>query len=116
MAQEKNFENRLKAYLKSNGHWYIKYWAGAKYTKEGIPDILTCINGNFYGIELKSNTGRPKLLQLVNLREIRKSGGIGILLYPDNFKGFLSFIKGENPTWYRDNIEMQDLWFEKLSK
>jgi hypothetical protein len=35
----------------------VKYWAGNQFTVNGIPDILACINGQFHGIELKTNTG-----------------------------------------------------------
>lgn len=116
MAQEKNFENKLKKYLEMHGAWFIKYWAGPRYTKEGIPDILACITGKFYGIELKSNYGRPKLTQLVNLRKIRAAGGIGLLLYPDNFKNFVEFITKGNEAWYQENIKLQNLWFDRLNQ
>ena len=88
MAEEKDFENKVKNYLFHIGAWYLKYWAGAEYTKEGIPDILACVDGRFFGIEVKATNGRPKLLQLVKLRKIRKAGGIGILLYPKDFDEF----------------------------
>lgn len=116
MAKEKLFENKLKSFLRTSHAWYIKYWAGAQFTKEGIPDILACINGYFFGIEVKANTGKPTLIQLVNLRKIREAGGYGILLYPDNFDGFISFVKTHNSIWYNENIQMQNLWFDKLNK
>lgn len=47
-----------------------------------MPDVLTCINGIFTGLELKSDAGKPSQLQLENLREIRKSSGLGFVLYP----------------------------------
>ena len=40
MAAEKNFENKVKKYLKEQGAWFIKYWGGAAFTKAGIPDPL----------------------------------------------------------------------------
>ena len=46
--KETAFKNKVEKYLINIGAWYIKYWAGSKFTKEGIPDILACINGNFY--------------------------------------------------------------------
>lgn len=114
MAAEKNFENKIKAYLNNIGSWYIKYWAGAKFTKEGIPDILACINGSFYGIEVKAANGSPTMIQLVNLVKIRHAGGIGILLYPKDFKDFKAYVSGENNTWYADNIALQNQWYKKL--
>lgn len=116
MAAEKNFENRLKDYLEKAGAWFIKYWAGAKFTKEGIPDILACISGRFYGIEVKAPGGKPSLIQLVTLRKIRASGGIGVLLYPKDFDGFKSFIRTGDQAWYQANIGMQTEWFYKLKE
>lgn len=116
--KETPFKTKVEKFLTAHGAWFIKYWAGAKYTKEGIPDILACINGRFYGLELKGDDGTPRLLQLVKLRDIRKAGGIGLLLYPNDFKYFKEFIDepllASNDFWYRKNIEYQDYWFNKL--
>ena len=92
-AAEKNFENRVKNYLKDKGAWVLKYWGGAAYTKSGIPDLLVCFEGWFLGIELKAPKGKPSELQLYNLREIEKAGGIGILLYPKDYEQFKQFIE-----------------------
>lgn len=110
--RETPFKQKVERWLESIGAWYIKYWAGARYTKEGIPDILACINGRFCGIELKGDGGQPSLLQIVNLKKIREAGGIGILLYPEDFKQ-LTALSGQ---WYADNIRQQQEWFEKLTQ
>lgn len=85
MASEKNFENKIKKYLKDNGAWFIKYWAGAQFTKSGVPDILACIDGYFIAIEVKAQNGKPSELQLYNIREIRKAGGFAWVVYPSGF-------------------------------
>lgn len=110
--KETPFKQMVERWLESVGAWYIKYWAGAKYTKEGIPDILACIKGKFYGIELKGCHGKPSLLQIVNLRKIRDAGGIGVLLYPKDFERFTR----ADPAWYAENIRQQQEWFEKLTQ
>lgn len=92
MAAEKNFENKVKKYLEEKGCWYIKYWAGASYTKTGVPDILVCCNGYFLGVELKAPNGKPSPLQIHNLKKIDEAGGFGILLYPNQFELFKSFV------------------------
>lgn len=115
MAAEKNFENKVKNYLTNNNIWFIKYWAGAKFTKEGIPDILACYKGRFLAIELKAPKGKPSVLQLVTLRQIRNAGGYGVLLYPDDFTGFKKWMENlKDKSWYDGNIEKQDRWFSKL--
>ena len=117
MTPETRFKNKIETYLEEIGAWFIKYWAGNNYTKEGIPDLLICINGKFVAIEVKADKGRPKLLQLVKLRQIRSAGGIGILLYPKDFNYFISLIEDKEigKAWYRENIKEQDSWFKKLN-
>lgn len=83
--KESAFQNKVINFLKENDVWYVKYWAGSKFTKEGIPDILACIDGTFHGIELKNETGKPSKLQLYNIKKIRDSGGEAYILRPQNF-------------------------------
>ena len=100
MAEEKNFENKVKDFLTEQGAWFIKYWSGGvptkkgmkKFTKDGIPDILACVNGLFLAIELKAPDGRPSVLQLVTLNKIRKAYGIAVLLYPKDFTIFKNMV------------------------
>lgn len=114
--RETPFKQKVEKWLEDNNHWFIKYWAGAKYTKEGIPDILACINGTFYGMELKGDGGTPTLLQLKNLRDIRKAGGVGVLLYPEDFRSFIELTRGTElgQSWYSQNIDNQLKLFNKL--
>ena len=118
MAAEKNFENRVKKYLDEYGCWWLKYWGGAAYTKSGIPDILCCSDSMFLGIEVKAPNGKPSLLQLYNLQEIRASGGYGILLYQKDFEKFREFNehKEQDNAWYLENIKYQSDWKKKLEK
>ena len=92
MAAEKNFENRIKKYLKDKGCWYVKYFAN-EFTRSGVPDILACVNGYFVAIEVKAPKGKPSDLQLWNIEQINKSGGIGIVLYPDKFDKFKEMVE-----------------------
>lgn len=92
MAQEKTFENKIKKFLEANGAWFIKYWAGAQFTKAGIPDILACVNGYFVGIEVKAQNGKPSELQMYNIKKIREAGGFAVVVYPSGFNEFKQFI------------------------
>lgn len=93
MASEKNFENRVKNFLKEQQCYFFKYWGGGEFTKAGIPDIIASVAGFFLGIEVKASNGKPSALQIHNLKKIDESGGAGILLYPDEFELFQNFIK-----------------------
>lgn len=92
IAAEKNFENRIKTFLKDEGAWFIKYWAGSQFTKSGVPDILACVNGYFVAIEVKGPNGKPSELQLHTIKKIREAGGFAIVLYPSGFEKFKKFI------------------------
>lgn len=93
MAAEKQFENKIKAYLKNKGAWYIKYWGGGGFTKAGIPDILCCYKGRFIAIEVKAPNGKASELQLFNLKKIEEAGGKAFLLYPKDFEDFKKWME-----------------------
>lgn len=70
MASEKNFENRLKNWLESEGvyplgepvdrmktppcGYYEKRWGGGRYVKSGLPDMRIVVNGIALEVELKA--------------------------------------------------------------
>ena len=92
MAGEKNFENKIKKFLKENGCWYVKYFANRN-TRAGVPDLLACVNGYFVAIEVKAENGKPSELQLWNVEQIQKSNGFAIVLYPEQFEMFKTMIE-----------------------
>lgn len=118
MGAEKNFEQQVKNWLKSEGCYYIKYWGGGHFTQEGVPDLLVCCSGQFIGIEIKAAGGKPTLLQLKKLKDIRDSGGWGILLYPKDFEQLKKWIQNRviNKGFYLSNIDMQNRWKAKLER
>ena len=84
MGQEKNFENKIKGWLKANDCYFVKFFAN-RMTKTGVPDILACVNGFFVGIEVKAQNGKPSELQLYNVRKIREAGGFAYIVYPSGW-------------------------------
>lgn len=86
--RENLFQKKVIDFLKSKNVYYVKYWGGGIYTKEGIPDILACIDGVFHGIELKTDTGTPSKLQLYNLKKIKQSDGEAYILRPRDFENW----------------------------
>lgn len=89
--KEKDFEKRVKAYLNEKGCWMLKTWSNGV-QREGIPDLLVCCNGVFLGVELKAESGHPSQLQIWNIGQIRKAGGIAIVLFPNEFDAFKNLI------------------------
>lgn len=99
---EKIFENKVKKYLSEQGAWYVKFFAN-KMTKEGIPDILVCLNGFFIGLEIKSQNGKPSDLQIYHCRKIRESKGLSFVLYPSGFDQFKRIV-----AFLHDNMVSED--------
>lgn len=85
MAQEKVFEMKIKRYLKERGCYSVKFFANS-YTKVGVPDILACVKGHFVGIEVKAQNGHPSELQLHNVEQIKKAGGLAYIVYPSGWE------------------------------
>jgi hypothetical protein len=54
--------------------WFFKpYTAG--FGKSGVPDYCLCLNGTFWGIEVKRPGKEPTVIQERRIREIRSAGG-----------------------------------------
>ena len=93
MAQEKQFENKIKRYLKERGCYCVKYH-GNYFSENGTPDILACVNGYFLAIEVKAENGHPSELQLVKVNAIRKAGGFAYIVYPSGWNRLKDIIDG----------------------
>lgn len=105
MAQEKNYENKIKDWLKENGCYHVKFFAN-RMTKVGVPDILASVGGHFVGIEVKAQNGKPSDLQLYNVEQIRKSGGFAFVVYPSGWpklKEILTYLKDG---WFSEDYEV----------
>ena len=53
---------------------------GGMYGTAGIPDIIACIDGRFFGFEVKTETGKPTALQEATLRKINDAGGTSLVV------------------------------------
>ena len=91
MAEEKQFEEKVKRLLKSRGAWVLKTWGGGL-QRSGIPDLLICYKGKFMGIELKAEKGRVSELQNRELKLIRDAGGMGFVLRPSQFGDLIAIL------------------------
>lgn len=116
MAKEKNLQTKVTVFLKSEGCWYVKYWGGGAYTRAGVPDLLVCCCGVFLGVELKAPRGKPSELQIHELHRIRDTGGLAVLLYPDDldvFKNLVHAIKEDKPQVVAACMEILEERMEK---
>ena len=91
MMVESDFQRKVIKYLRGKGH-YVLNVAGSSQQSKGTADLIVCINGTFWGIELKCKGNKPSPLQLHALKEIDNAGGIAIVLYEDQWEEFKKFI------------------------
>ena len=105
MGPEKRYENKIKDFLTKENCWYVKFFAN-RMTKEGIPDILACVNGYFVGIEVKADSGKPSDLQIRHCQLIREAGGFAVIVYPSGFEEFKAFIKNLKREVFNRNMPL----------
>jgi len=71
--------------------WFFK---ASERSLAGIPDMILCVNGIFVALELKRDSkSKASRLQEHTLEMINKSGGLGIVVRPDNFEKVITVIK-----------------------
>ena len=78
--------------LKELGAYYFFPITGG-YGKSGVPDIIACYRGRFFGIECKAGKNKPTALQEKNLRDISEAGGSSTVVNEDNMYGVTEYIK-----------------------
>ena len=93
MAREKNFERKVKTWIRDGGGWVVKFHGDA-FSTAGVPDLLACIKGWFVGIEVKADDGEPSELQIWTVKQIRKAGGVAVVLFPSAFSDFQKWAEG----------------------
>lgn len=110
MAQEKNFENKIKNYLKKCGiyalgtpedkmtvkpvGYYEKRWGGGRYVKSGLPDLHIVIRGVSLEVEVKAQDGVESELQKQKREQIIRSGGLAYVAYPSGWERLKDVIDG----------------------
>lgn len=108
MMTEKAFEEKLKAWLETEGiyplgtpenemtvppcGYWEKRWGGGKYVKAGLPDMHIVVKGVSIEAELKVPPNKPSALQIQKINQVDRSGCIGLVLYPKDFENFKHFV------------------------
>lgn len=85
MAQtpEGKVKSKVTKQLKELGAYYFFPMSGG-FGKAGVPDIIGCYEGLFFGIECKAGKNKPTVLQEKNLQEIEDCGGIALVINEEN--------------------------------
>lgn len=72
---ESRLQRRIRKHLMKvfPGSWWYKVH-GNEFTPSGIPDLVGCVEGRFFGLEVKRPEGGPSRIQLVTHERMRASG------------------------------------------
>ena len=80
-------EGKVKAKVKKvldQLNCYYFFPATGGFGRSGVPDIIGCLEGRFFGIECKANGGKPTALQLKQLEKIEWNGGLAYVVDENN--------------------------------
>jgi pantoate kinase len=83
MTPEGKVKAKVKKVLKEINAYYITPATGG-YGNSGAPDFIVAYRGKFFGIECKANDNKATALQMHHLCEIRRCGGIGLVINEAN--------------------------------
>jgi len=83
MTPEAKVKKKVVAQLKEMGAYYF-YPVTGGYGASGVPDIVGCYKGIFFGIECKAGSNKPTPLQDKNLTDIKKQSGIAVVINEKN--------------------------------
>jgi Holliday junction resolvase len=83
MTPEAKVKKKVVELLKHSGAYYFQPVTGG-FGRSGVPDLVACYKGKFIGIECKSGDKKPTALQLKNLDDIKKEGGVALVINEDN--------------------------------
>ena len=86
MTPEAKVKKKVVAQLKEMGAYYF-YPVTGGYGASGVPDIVGCYRGMFFGIECKAGSNKPTPLQDKNLTDIKKQRGIAVVINEKNIDG-----------------------------
>lgn len=110
-------ESKVKAKIKKLLALYECYYfmpIGGQFSTYGVPDIVGCLQGVFFGIECKANGGKATALQMKHLHDIAKSGGVSVLIDESGFDKLKGVLDTMQPAYY--DLTKQGEGVEKKQK
>ena len=85
MTPEAKVKKVVVQQLKDMGAYYF-YPVTGGYGRSGVPDIVGCYEGLFFGIECKAGKNKPTPLQEKNLKQIAEAGGLALVVNEENMR------------------------------
>lgn len=90
---EVKVKKKVVAILKEYRAYYF-YPVTGGYGGSGVPDIVGCYRGTFFGIECKAGNNKPTALQQKNLGNIKAMGGVALVINEDNLEDVRIMFQG----------------------
>jgi len=94
MTPEAKVKKVVVKQLRNLGAYYF-YPVTGGYGRSGVPDIVGCYKGKFFGIECKAGKNTPTPLQQINLDDIEKQNGIALVVNEKNMHSVRDLITGD---------------------
>ena len=94
MTPEAKVKKVVVNQLRNLGAYYF-YPVTGGYGRSGVPDIVGCYQGKFFGIECKAGKNTPTPLQQINLDDIKKQNGISLVVNEKNMHSVRDLITGD---------------------
>lgn len=91
MTPEAKVKKTAVKHLKDIGAYYF-FPATGGYGKSGVPDIIACYQGLFFGLECKAGNNTPTPLQEKNLKEINEAEGFDLVVNESNMKDVMALL------------------------
>ncbi len=83
LTPERKVKTKVTNILQKHEAYYFYPLTGG-FGRSGVPDIVACYKGRFIGIECKAGCNRPTNLQEQNLEQIKRNGGVSLVINEDN--------------------------------
>lgn len=78
--KEADIVKAIVKYLRTVPRCFFWKEHGGMYGTAGIPDIIACIDGRFFGFEVKTEDGTPTKIQEATIRKILAAGGVALVV------------------------------------
>ena len=84
LTPEGKVKAKVTKILREEGVYYF-FPATHGYGRSGVPDIVCCVAGKFLGIECTAGKNKPTALQVHEIEQIRRAGGMAVVVNEDNW-------------------------------
>ena len=110
LPRESTIQNRCVEMIRADGWWAEKIHVDAMQSR-GLPDVVACMAGTFYGIEFKRPRKKPTDMQKYHIGEIRKAGGrAGVITEVWQMSAVLVAIRGPVAPPFLTEDDDDDYW------